>query len=314
MTVLGGNYTGALIGAGATLGGALISSSANSDAAATASQAAQQGAGVTSAAAIQAAQIQANANQQALQQYMQFAQQGRDQLNQAKAEGLGAIDAGTAGYANTIAPLLTPNPITIPTYRDLTPQQQTGEQDMLRNGTATLAASGLRGAGRAGVGALMDQDRRYQEDVRSTNDTDTRNEERRAQGVANNARSGLAGIEAQAGGAKANTEVGIGTQIAGNYSQLGSTASNLAQSSGSALANATNVGGAAQAGAINATGQNTAGSDLATGKVEGTALGSLGSIIAGNLSPGPIGSTPINSSSSAFNGAGTANGPNEDSI
>ena len=304
-SLLSGDYTGAAINAAAQIGGALITSSANSDAAATANTARTAAAGISSDAATRAAQIQADANQKGLGKYIDFAGQGRDQLNQAKAAGLGAIDAGTQSYANTINPLLTPNPILLPTYRGLTPQQQTGEADMLRTAGATLASSGLRGAGRAGVAAVMDQDRRYQEEARANNDADTRGEMRRAAGVSNNARSGLAGVEAQAGGAKANTEVGIGNQLASSFNNTGSVASNLTSATGSALAGGVTSAGAATAGAVDSAGQTSASSDLATAKLTGSTLGSLGSIIAGNLSPGPIGSSPSSSFGAFGSGSGT---------
>jgi hypothetical protein len=320
-SLLSGDYTSAIIQGGAQIGGALIAANANADAASAATAGKTAAANITSDAAIQAANIQkqsaldaagitAQSNKDALNQYLQFNQQGRDELNASKARGLAAIDAGTAGYAATINPLLTPNPIVLPTYRGLTAQQQTGEQDLLRNSKASLAASGLRGAGRAGVAAIMDQDRRYQEDARAGNDTDTRNEQRRAQSVANNAVSGLAGIQASSAGAKANTELGTGNSLASTFSNAGTTAAGLTSATGQANANAVTSGGNAVAGATNTAGTananavdsnatTTAQSGLADAKLTGQTIGSLGSIIAGQLSAGPIGSSSGTSNSDA---------------
>ena len=298
------------IKAGTTIGGAVLAANANSNAADTAAAANTQAAQTTSDAATKAAQIIAQSNKDALASYQQFAGEGRDQLNAAKTSGLAAIDQGTQDYANTVNPLLSSTPILLPQYRGLTAQQQTGEGDMLRNASATLAASGLRGAGRAGVGAVLDQDRRYQEDARATNDTDTKTEMRRAQSVAQNARLGLAGVQAAAGGAKANTEVGVGNQLAASYNNTGTMASNLTSTSGNAAAGAVTSGAAATSNALTNNANTTANAGLADAKTYGSTLGSLGSIIASNLQAGPVGSG--SSGSTTGGGSTTPTGSDDD--
>lgn len=237
----------------ASIGGALISSSSNKGAADTAA------AGQT-----QAAQITADANAAALDKQLAFNQKAQDEYRAASARGLSDIDAGLTTYTNTVKPLLTPAPITLPTYRGLTTQQQTGEKDLLRNANATMAASGLRGAGRAGVGAVLDQDRRYEEDARAANNTADLSARQAAQGVANSTRVGLAGSQLSTGGSKANTELLTGNQLGGSLSQSGQQASALTQATGSAAANAAATGSGYQAQA-----------ELANGKVAGSTLGSL---------------------------------------
>ncbi len=142
--------------------------------------------------------------------------------NNAKA-GEGFIDSGVGNYASTISPLLTEQPITLPTYRDLTTQQQLGESDLQRQNQAALAASGLRGAGRAGISSLEDSNARYEAGARAGNDATMLQAQQQAQNVQNQARTGLANVQAAAGTAKANTAIGAGTQVAGLQNSLGST-------------------------------------------------------------------------------------------
>jgi hypothetical protein len=130
---------GSILSIAAPIVGGLIGSRANKSAASTAAN-----------AQTQSAQMQIEANERARKEFQEAAQRG-----------IGAIRAGTGNYAATINPLLTPNPVQLPMHRGLTPNQQIGRQDLLRQGQATLAASGLRGAGRAGVGTILDADRRY---------------------------------------------------------------------------------------------------------------------------------------------------------
>lgn len=165
------------------------------------------------------------------------------ELREAKKRGIAAIDQGTSDYASTIAPLLTERPIMLPTFQGLTAQQQIGHEDLLRDGRATLAASGLRGAGRAGVGAVMDQSRRYLAAAHGQNDAASLAARAAARGGADSARAGLAGVKANAGTAKANTELGVGSSLAGIYGQAGNTQANIANQTGNTLANlATSTG------------------------------------------------------------------------
>lgn len=165
--------------------------------------------------------IGANANQRAADTIASSQGQARDAFRQAAQEGQGFIDQGTQQYGQTIAPLLTQQPITLPTFRGLTTQQQLGRDDLMRSGTATLAASGLRGAGRAGIAALTDADNRYVANARAANDATDLTARQTAQQTQNAARTGLANVQASAGTAKANTAIGAGTQIGGSYQNQG---------------------------------------------------------------------------------------------
>jgi len=176
-------------------------------------------------------------------------------LKRAKAAGLTYIDQGTGQYADTIKPLLTERPILLPQYRGLTDQQQIGRDDLIRQGQATLASSGLRGAGRAGIGVVLDQVRRYDAAARDGNDTANRQAQVAARGSADSARQGLAGVQANAGSAKANTEIGVGTQSAGIIGQSGQTQANLASSTGQTAANLAASTGQSQGNLAVSTGQ-----------------------------------------------------------
>lgn len=221
-----------LLSVGAPLLGAWLGGNANQKAADTAAN-----------ASLESTRLQIEANEKARQEY-------RD----AAARGIAAIQAGTGNYASTINPLLTPNPVQLPMYRGLTPNQQIGREDLLRQGKATLAASGLRGAGRAGVGTILDADRRYIASAQDANDRESRGEMRRAQGVADNARAGLAQVYAQEGGAIANTEIGAGNNIGASLAADGRAAGQNAVAAGNAQAQATTANGDLWGGAIGALG------------------------------------------------------------
>lgn len=236
------------------------------------------GASQAAAGAADAAKIQGQYNLKATQQIIDANQKARDEMRAAATRGLGYIDTGTQRYADTIQPLLTPNPILLPTYRGLTAGQRIGQDDLNRNIQATLASSGLRGAGRAGVAAGLDQNRRFIAAAHDQNDADARGELRRAQGVADTSRSGLAGVYSGAGTNKANTEIGVGTQIGNNLSNTGTAVAGLTANSGSAAGNA-----------ANAAGQYYGNATLATGRLAGQGLGS---VFASGASPNAGGGMP----------------------
>ncbi|CAB4143933.1 hypothetical protein UFOVP469_2 [uncultured Caudovirales phage] len=224
----------------------------------------QAQAGVNQAAAIQAAALAAagmaagEANKEA-----------RDIMLARSDRGLGEIDAGMNRYRETVDPLLTQKPVVIPQYRGMTPQQTIGLEDLRRSGMASLAASGMRGAGRAGIGTLMDQERRYRADVAAGNDTDTRGELRRTQTNANTARQGLASAELQTGGAKANANMMVGNNLASLITGGGQSAGSLPAQTGQSAADAARTTGAIGA---NAT--------TSTANVLGGTLGQLGALFA----------------------------------
>ncbi len=272
-------WIGAAIIGGASLLGGVIGGGSNASAAETAAS-----------GQAEAARITAEANKEAQDKQLAFDREAREEYRAAAGRGLGHIDTGVADYTKTISPLLTPAPITLPTYRGLTTQQQIGREDLHRNANAALAASGLRGAGRAGVGAVLDQDRRYIASARDSNDTSMLSAKQAAQGVSNSARAGLAGIQSGAGGAKANTELLVGNQIGGSLADSGRQAAALTSATGNAGANA-----AANASNINAN------STLATGRIAAGTLGSL----AGTFSNPSLYSGNPNTSASPYVDSGS---------
>jgi hypothetical protein len=200
----GATVASGLIGLGGNIAGAVMGSNAASDAADT----------TAATARMQAAQ-----------------------MRESKDKGLGYIDQGTADYTSTIAPLLTERPITMPTFQGLTAQQELGREDLLRSGKAALASSGLRGAGRAGIGTVLDQVGRYTAAARGGNDSATLAARTAARGQADSARAGLAGVRANAGTAKANTELGVGSALSGIYGQAGATQAGIQQQTGQMMGN-----------------------------------------------------------------------------
>lgn len=234
--------SGSLIRGVTSLGGALLGSNANSSAADRASAAAREGAAISAAEAARA----------------------RAEMAAARDRGIAAIRAGTQGYADTIAPLLTERPVVLPTHRGLTASQRIAREDLLRQGRSTLATSGLRGAGRAGVASLMDADRRFLAAATDRDDADRLAAHRTARVSADNARSGLAQVRAQEGGSIANTEIGQGNRMADSIQQAGQVTANATQQAGNFQANA----------------------GLANAGLYSDALGTLGSVIAGSVKEG----------------------------
>lgn len=256
-SVLGG--IGTVVRAATPIAGALMGTSANSSAARTQSQATSD-----------AARIQAEALLRAQQMGIDATREAQDRQEAAGQRGIAAIRAGTQGYADTIAPLLVERPISLPAYRGLTEAQQIGRADIRRNSLATLSASGLRGAGRAGVATVMDADRRYVANAVDQNDNRRIAAAQAARASADNARSGLASARAQEGGAIANTEIGQGNRMAETGLQGARTAADLTGT----------IGGVNSQAALSQ-GQISAGSDIANAGLWGDALGTLGSVIAG---------------------------------
>lgn len=232
------NNSGTLIRGVTALGGTLMGQSANDSAARTSAD-----------ASLRAAAINA-----------EEAARARAEMAAARERGISAIRAGTAGYEQTIAPLLSERPVMLPTYRGMTDAQRIGREDLIRNGQAVLAASGMRGAGRAGIGTIMDQDRRFVADAVARNDADRLNARRTARVSADNARTGLAQIRAQEGGSIANTEIGQGNRMADSIQSAGTVTANATQSAG----------------------QAAAGADLANANLWNSALGTIGGVIAGS--------------------------------
>lgn len=261
--VSGGRSVLSALGSGsgiAGIAGALLSSGANRDAANARAAAATEAARMSSDAYLRGVALQQEGNAAARAQYADAANRG-----------VAAIQGGTQNYAATIAPLLNPTPVTLPTYRGLTAAEEIAAQDQHRAGMATLAASGLRGAGRAGIGAVMDQDRRLRAASATQNDNRRLSAMQTADTQAKNARSALAGIYANEGGAIANTLVGAGNRIGENLS----TSAQQAAQGGVSAANATGQGLTTAAG-------YGADADLANAQLYGGALGTISSLINGS--------------------------------
>lgn len=195
-----------LVPAVTTVGGALLGSDANAD----------------------ALKAQQNANADAQEENSDAQNKARAELAAAKQRGIRAIQAGTSGYRDTINPMLEAD--YGPT--GLTDSQGIQLEDLTRYGNASIAASGLRGAGRAGPLAVMETRRRFMADSLGTN-----------QQRQDSARRGLAGIYADEGKSIANTEIGTGSQTASSLQGEGATNANLAVQSGQAAAGAATANG-----------------------------------------------------------------------
>jgi hypothetical protein len=205
-----------------------------------------------------------------------YGTQAQDAIKGYGTSSLGQIDAGIGAY-NTIAdPLLTPNPVMLPQYRGLTDQQRIGREDTIRNGQAQLAASGLRGAGRAGIGAILDQDRRFVADARSQNDAFNRQAMQKAQDVANTARQTKANQNLQGGLAKATANQQTGMALGTSLQNTGNTAGSANLSTGAQLG-AANLGIGGQLANIDTqTGQNIARLQAQQGQNSGNAATASG--------------------------------------
>lgn len=233
-----GSITGSdWLKAGATLGGALLGANANES----------------------ATDARISASERGLDKQLEFAREGRDEMRAATQRGLGAITAGTQRYADVTAPLRVERPVVLPTYRGLTTQQQIGLEDLRRDDNARLSATGMRGAGRAGVASVMDRDRRFMAGARAQNDQDTLAARRAARGSADAAISNLGQVYAQEGGAKANIEIGQGNTLGQSL-----------RADGSAVGQTYRDIGAAQAA-----------SDMGVGQIYQSAVNTLGGILAG---------------------------------
>lgn len=208
-----------------------------------------------------AAEAQIAANNAAMDKQLAYGQKGRDEMRAAADRGLASITAGTKAYTDTTAPLRIERPVMLATNRGLTDQQQIGLEDLQRGDAATLAATGLRGAGRAGVSAVMDRDRRYIADARGGNDRTNLAAKQAARGSADAAISNLGQIQAQEGGAKANTELQVGNNIGSSLRADGSVVGQTARDAGKIAAGADTSNAQIYQSAINSLGGIFAGAD-----------------------------------------------------
>lgn len=179
-------------------------------------------------------------------------------INAGADAGIGALTTGRSRAVESLSPILAATAETYtPGFRlGLTPNQTIAREDLLRRARSVVAASGLRGAGRAGVGTILDSDRRFMAQAADTNDALNRDAEKTNLGLRatlnqrqDAARSAIAGAYTGEGQGIASIEGSRGTQLAGLATQRG----NLTVARGAA-----NAGRVSKMGQIRAAG--TAGS------------------------------------------------------
>lgn len=215
--------------------GAVISSNANKKAAST-----------QAAASERAAQIQADALRESTRLQIEAGERAQGEMRAAGNRGIEAIRAGTVRFASTMQPLTErPAEVFSPNFRlGLTENQTLAREDMLRQGRASIAKSGLRGAGRAGAAAILNADQRFMAKAAEDNDQLNRNAETTNINLRENARnkrdaatSDIARMFAQEGGSIANTELGQGNNIANSISNVGSATAGDTRAIGQVQAN-----------------------------------------------------------------------------
>ncbi len=191
----GGDVTSSLIEGGASLAGAAIASKANSDAAKTVAE------GYTS---------QADAIREG---------------NAAAQDRYARTIGQTAPATDYLRSLVALDPY------NLTPGQKTGREDTLRGARNRLAASGLRGAGRAGVATMNEADRRFTDRAVSRNlsraDAAAQLLSGRGFDAANRAASADLNTGVQVSGAQSRTAEGNANSDLANAALKGSVVSTL---------------------------------------------------------------------------------------
>ena len=223
-------------------------------------------------ASTRAAQLSANASTQAAQIAADALARSQALMREATARGTDAINSGYDRFEQTMAPLTTARPIMLPTNRGLTDAEQIARGDIRRNALATLAATGLRGAGRAVSQTVMDADRRFVANATQTNDNRRLAAMQDASRRADSATASLATARQGRGQALANIEIGQGNRVAGTEGQIGATQGAGVQQAGAAMAQDASNQGTIASGEITA--NTMLGQD---------ALGALGSVIADSM-------------------------------
>lgn len=223
-------------------------------------------------ASTRAAQISANASTQCAQIAADALARSQALMREATARGTDAINSGYDRFEQTMAPLTTPRPIMLPTYRGLTDAEQIARGDIRRNALASLSALGLRGAGRAATSAVMDTDRRFVANATQNNDNRRLAAMQDASRRADSATASLATARQGRGQALANIEIGQGNRVAGTEGQIGATQGAGVQQAGAAMAQDASNQGTIASGEITA--NTMLGQD---------ALGALGSVIADSM-------------------------------
>lgn len=240
------SWLDALLQVGGQIGGALLSSNANQRAADTVAQSNER-----------AARINADAQAAGYDRYKAL-------IDQAMAEATAYNDRARGvyqGMADRSAPAVAQlqqtafsNPYT------LTPQQQTAREGVVRDANARLAASGLRGAGRAGVATVNKALGDFDNSAYSAN-----------RSRADSATSALFGANQSAE-----------NNIAATDRQTGSTRANMLAGAATAANQASQNSGAYEANATRETGQTSANAGTADANLWGSAIGALTNVIASN--------------------------------
>jgi hypothetical protein len=240
--------------------GAVIGSNAN-----------RRAASVAADASYRAAEIQANALRDSTKMQIEAGERAQGEMRQAANRGIDAIRAGTVRFVSTMQPLTErPAEVFNPNFRlGLTENQTLAREDLQRTGRATIAKSGLRGAGRAGAAAILNADQRFMAKAAEDNDQLNRNAETTNINLRENARnkrdaatSDIARIYAQEGSGLANTEIGQGNNIAQNISDVGR-----------ATSADTRMIGNVQGNAVQTDGTNRANVTMANSQLWGNAIG-----------------------------------------
>lgn len=215
--------------------GAILGSNANKKAAST-----------QAAASERSAQIQADALRESTRLQIEAGERAQAEMRGAANRGIEAIRAGTLRFASTMQPLTEREAeFYNPNFRlGLTQNQTLAREDLQRQGRATIAKSGLRGAGRAGAAAILNADQRFMAKAAEDNDQLNRTAEltninlrESARDKRNAATSDIARMFAQEGGSVANIEIGQGNNVAGSISNVGSATAGDTRSIGQVQGN-----------------------------------------------------------------------------
>ena len=218
-----------------TIIGAVLGSNANKKAAST-----------QAAASERSAQIQADALRESTRLQIEAGERAQAEMRGAANRGIEAIRAGTLRFASTMQPLTEREAeFYNPNFRlGLTQNQTLAREDLQRQGRATIAKSGLRGAGRAGAAAILNADQRFMAKAAEDNDQLNRTAETTNINLRENARdkrnaatSDIARMFAQEGGSVANIEIGQGNNVAGSISNVGSATAGDTRSIGQVQGN-----------------------------------------------------------------------------
>jgi hypothetical protein len=261
---------GAIISGVSSIAGAALGSRANKKAARKAGQAAyaaanernsgiQQAADTTSAAIMEAANQRISGVQRGTDEYLQYQDWARSEYRNGLERGIAAIRQGTQRLEELTAEARNaPAEFSNQYYRlGLTPNQTIARDDLLRRSRQSIAASGLRGAGRAGAAAILDADRRFLAQAAENNTMLNRQQEAQNIGYRqqaalrrDNANLTLGNATRQDAAQQANLQQWASGNIANNLSQSGQMAGRGAEMigrlRGEAIEGVGSVRGAAQ--------------------------------------------------------------------